>query len=143
MSFPFLSNPILRESLAISLGAIPGALSRYYLTIFIKNILPIGFPYGTLLVNITGSFLMGIFIAVLSARILTVSPELILFITVGFLGAYTTFSTYELDSIKLLEQGNKQLMVLYWLGSPILGLISIQLGITLVKSIDFLQKSRE
>lgn len=140
MRFSLLSNVLLRETLAISLGAIPGALSRYYLTIFVKNILPVNFPYGTLLVNISGSFLMGVFMGFLAITKLAIASELKLLITVGFLGAYTTFSSYELDSIKLLEEGNKQLMVLYWLGSPILGLISIQLGSTLVKSITLLPK---
>lgn len=93
------------------------------------------FPFGTLFINITGSFFMGIFIAIVSARIFNISSDLVLFISVGFLGAYTTFSSYELDTIKLLQEGHKQLMILYWLGSPILGLISIQFGISLVKSI--------
>lgn len=83
--------------------------------------------------NITGSFLMAMFIACLAEKIFTISPNLILFITVGFLGTYTTFSGYELDSITLLEQGKKQLMILYWLGSPIVGLISIQSGMLLIK----------
>jgi CrcB protein len=134
MSFPFWQNSILRIPLAISLGAISGALSRYYLTIWLTKLFGSNFPFGTLFVNLTGSFFMGLFITMTAERaekLLQIPPEVFLLVTVGFLGSYTTFSSYELDSIRLFYQGKKQLMVLYWLASPILGLICLKLGIML------------
>lgn len=105
MSSPFWQNPLIREPLAISFGAINGSLCRHYVVILIRNMIKINFPLGTLFVNVAGSFLMGILIGFLSAKIITLSPELKLMISVGFLGAFTTFSSYELDTILLLEEG--------------------------------------
>lgn len=126
-------NFCLKESLFISLGAIVGALSRYYITLTLKNIFDIHFPLATLFINVTGSFLMGVFVGLLSTKIIPIPSELILTIAVGFLGAYTTFSGYELDAFNLLEKGFKQLSIFYWLGSPILGFLSIKFGLLLVK----------
>jgi CrcB protein len=124
-------NSLFRNSLAISLGAIIGALSRYYLTILFANLLGTKFPFGTLFINITGSFFIGLFYTLTVSRILNLSPELISLIAVGFLGSYTTFSSYQLDSIGLFNEGYRQLTILYWLGSPILGFIAIKLGFML------------
>lgn len=126
-------SPAIRNPIAISLGAIAGALCRYYLSLWFVQRFGTYFPYGTLFVNITGSFLMGVFITLTFERVLMLSPEVILLISVGFLGSYTTFSSYELDSIKLINQGKIIAMGLYWLGSPLLGLLGIQLGVWLAR----------
>ncbi|MGB3691631.1 MAG: fluoride efflux transporter CrcB [Spirulinaceae cyanobacterium] len=125
----------IRHPIAISLGAIAGSLSRYYLGIWLGQILGTNFPYGTLAINLTGCFGMGFFVTLASERIATISPELGLLVAVGFLGSYTTFSTYELDTVNLLRSTTVQIAILYWLGSAILGLISIQLGSILAKII--------
>jgi fluoride exporter len=119
--------------IAISLGAIPGALSRYYLTLFFASRFGTAFPYGTFFINITGAFLMGLFTTLTSKFGI---PQVVqLLVAVGFLGSYTTFSTYALDTSNLLQTKGYKTALLYWLGSPLLGLISIELGIVLAKII--------
>jgi fluoride exporter len=117
--------------IAISFGAVPGALSRYYFTIFFAHWLGTGFPYGTFFINITGAFLIGFFITLTSK--LAIFPQLNLLVAVGFLGSYTTFSTYALDTSNLLHTKKYLPAIFYWCGSPILGFISIEIGIFLAK----------
>ena len=125
-------DPALRAPLAVGLGAIPGALSRYYLTLALARWLGISFPYGTFVINITGSIVMGLFITLTLERTIT-SPELRLLVATGFLGAYTTFSSYELDTFNLLQSGNKGLALVYWLGSAVLGFVGLELGNVLAR----------
>ncbi|MBE9039860.1 fluoride efflux transporter CrcB [Oscillatoriales cyanobacterium LEGE 11467] len=130
-----LQQPNLRNPIAISFGAIAGALSRYYLGISIARRLGSSFPYGTFLINLSGSFAMGLFVTLVLERAIVISPEVRLFVAVGFLGSYTTFSTYELDTIALLRSHNFWLAGLYWLGSALLGAIGVSLGIVVARSI--------
>lgn len=112
----------LQAPLAVSLGAIAGALVRYYLTLWFSQRF-IGFPLGTMVINLSGCFLMGVAAAIASPGW---SPELRLMVTTGFLGAYTTFSTYGLETVMLLQTGNGAM--LYWLGSAALGVLFVRLG---------------
>jgi CrcB protein len=130
----FPSDPVIRASFAISLGAIPGALSRYYLTLFLARTLGTSFPFGTFVINITGALVMGFFVTLTLERTIT-SPDLRLLIAVGFLGSYTTFSTYALDTSVLLQSGNKGLALFYWLGSAVLGFLSLEIGSFLARKI--------
>jgi fluoride exporter len=125
-------NPTIRAPIAISLGAVPGALSRYYLTIFLTNWLGNKFPFSTFIINITGSLLMGFFVTLTLERVI-VSPDLRLLVAVGFLGSYTTFSTYALDTSLLLASGNYMPGLFYALGSALFGLIGLQFGSWLAK----------
>lgn len=135
--FFWWQNEAIKIPLTICFGAIAGALSRYYIGLFFKQITPVDyFSFGTLFVNLTGSFLMGLVVSLAAKNFLNVSPKIILMITVGFLGSYTTFSSYELETINLLAQGKKQVSILYWLGSPILGFIAIKLGMILGRVIN-------
>ncbi len=127
-----LQQPQIRHPIAIGLGAIAGALSRYYLTIWFANRLGTAFPYGTFLINLSGCLGMGFFVTY-AERVAAISPELRLLIAVGFLGSYTTFSTYELDTQKLIQQSDLIPAVFYWVGSAILGVIGIQLGTILAR----------
>ncbi|MGL4621415.1 MAG: fluoride efflux transporter CrcB [Chroococcidiopsis sp.] len=99
-----LKNPALRTPLAISFGAIAGALSRYYLGAWFVQMFGTMIPYGTLFINVSGCFLMGFFATLSLGWIITIHPDLRLLVTMGFLGSSTTFSTYQLDTAKLLEQ---------------------------------------
>ena len=130
-----LQEPSIRTPIAISFGAIAGALCRYYLSLWFAKIFGVNFPYGTFFVNITGSIVMGFFVTLTAEQIVKVSPELFLWLAVGFLGSYTTFSSYELDSMKLLNEEQFSFFALYWLGSAIFGLVGIKLGITLANLI--------
>lgn len=120
-------DPALRGVLAISLGAVPGALSRYYLTLFFTRWLGNSFPYSTFIINITGAMVMGCFVTFTLERTIT-SPELRLLISVGFLGSYTTFSTYALETDHLLRTGHQGLALLYGVGSAVMGVLSLELG---------------
>jgi len=124
--------PSLRTPIAIILGAVPGALSRYYLTLFFARWLGVNFPFGTFVINITGALIMGFFVTLTLERAIT-SPELRLLVAVGFLGSYTTFSTYALDTSVLLQTGNKSLALFYWLGSATLGFFGLEIGSYLAK----------
>jgi fluoride exporter len=126
-----LQQPSVRTPIAISLGAIAGALSRYYLTLWFAQRFGTAFPYGTFFINLTGCFAMGFFVTFSLERLVTIPPEVRLMVTTGFLGAYTTFSTYGLESLTLLRDGNFTVTSFYWGGSAILGIISVQLGVIL------------
>lgn len=128
-----LQQPAIRCPIAISLGAIAGALSRYYLTLWFAQRFGIAFPYGTLFINLTGCLIMGFFVTFTLERVVTISPEIKLMVTTGFLGAYTTFSTYGLESATLLRDRNFTSASLYWAGSAILGVICVQLGVILAR----------
>jgi len=122
-----LQQPDIRAPIAISLGAIPGALSRYYLTRWFTNWLGTTFPFGTFFINLTGALVMGFFVTLTLERTIT-SPDLRLLVAVGFLGSYTTFSTYALDTANLFKAGNPGLALFYWIGSAVLGFVGLQLG---------------
>lgn len=129
-----LPDPVLRIPIAISLGAIAGALSRYYLTLWFAQWLGTSFPYGTFFINLTGCLVMGFFVTLTSDRIPGgISLDLYLLVTTGFLGAYTTFSTYGLDTVKLLRDSSFSTASFYWAGSAVLGLLCVQLGIFLAQ----------
>lgn len=128
-----LQDPNLRHPIAISLGAVVGALSRYYITLWFANRFGTAFPYGTFFINITGCLAMGFFITLALERVPAVGPEVRLMVATGFLGAYTTFSTYGLETNVLWRDRSYSLAVFYWAGSAILGVIAVQLGAILAR----------
>ncbi len=111
----------------ICLGAICGALSRYYLSLFCLNRWGNRYGYGTFIANLTGSFLIGIISTIIIKK--TIPLEVQKLLLIGFLGAYTTFSSYILDSSNLFREKRFSDAILYWLGTPLLGFLSIELGI--------------
>jgi len=121
-------DSVIRAPLAVSLGAITGALSRYYLTIWFSQRFGTEFPYGTFFINLTGCLVMGFFTAIAATKLPTISLDIRLFVTTGFLGAYTTFSTYSLDTVNLLSDRGMITAVFYWLGSAVLGVVGIKVG---------------
>lgn len=90
--------------LAIALSGAMGAVARYVIAGWVYQLLGRGFPWGTLLVNVSGSFLMGLLFFLFTERLL-IPSELRSGILVGFLGAYTTFSTFSLETLNLVEEG--------------------------------------
>jgi len=129
-----IRNPNIRTPIIISLGAIAGVLCRYYLSIFFLQTFPKTFPIDIFFINISGCFLMGLVSTILANKY-SAYPELLLLLITGFLGTYTTFSTYELNTASNIHNLSRDL--LYWLGSPIIGLISLEVGIKVAKILPF------
>jgi CrcB protein len=118
--------------LAISLGGILGANTRYFVTLFLAERFGTAFPYGTLLINVTGSLIIGFFLTLISER-LTVDPLWRLFFATGFLGAYTTFSSYTFEAAQLIRDGVYGLALLYLFGSVVAGMVGVFAGILLAE----------
>jgi CrcB protein len=117
----------MKNAIAIALGGSAGALSRYYLSKLITENTGSILPYGTMIVNLIGCLLIGFFFGLFEKAIVPV--ELKSFITVGFIGAFTTFSTFALESINLLREGEIKLGLLNIGLSNFLGLVFVVLGI--------------
>lgn len=116
--------------LAIAAGGAGGALLRYWCSQGVHMLLGRGFPYGTLTVNVIGSLLMGLLFVLLSERQL-VATEWRAFLLIGLLGAFTTFSTFSIETLNLLEQGDVLKAGLNILFSVSLCLIACWTGIIL------------
>lgn len=96
----------MNQLLAVALGGSFGAVIRYLVSTGVYQCLGRGFPYGTLVVNVVGSFLLGLLTEALILQRVAISLEYRAAILVGFIGAFTTFSTFSLETVYLLEQGN-------------------------------------
>ena len=112
------------QYLLIGLGGFLGANARFLVSSWAARLLGANFPYGTLLANISGSFLLGVTLAVLHDRGLLESPQRQFFV-VGFLGAYTTFSTFAYESLQLFQNGSVLLAGLNIVGSVLVGLLAV------------------
>jgi fluoride exporter len=100
----------LKDFLAISVAAILGANLRYILSrLAVREFGPI-FPYGTLIINILGSFIVGLFVIWTTERVL-MDPRWRLLVVIGFCGSFTTFSSYAFETVSYVEQGQWRLML--------------------------------
>jgi len=118
----------------IALGAVLGASARYFLSSYVARLFSAAFPYGTLLINVTGSLLLGFFLILTSERML-VHPRWRMLVAVGFCGSYTTFSSYAFETFAYIEQGQWLLMVLNVLASNALCLASVLVGAPIARSL--------
>lgn len=118
--------------LAVGIGGALGAMARYGLGAFVAGKWIQSFPLHTFLINISGAFLLG-FLNTIFLDKLTVSPELRIALTVGFLGAFTTFSTFGYETIILIKEGSITTAGLYTLSSIIIGFLGVFLGISLAR----------
>lgn len=119
--------------LSICLGSIFGALSRYYIAVFINSYNQ-NFPYSTLFINVLGSFLIGILFQLFSSKI-QVTEELKAFLFIGLLGSFTTFSTFSLDTLLLIKNGQFINALAYILASVLISIGGIFLGTFIIKNI--------
>ncbi|MDP4220699.1 MAG: fluoride efflux transporter CrcB [Bacteroidota bacterium] len=121
--------------LYLAIGSVAGAMSRYQLGLWVTGISPnpLGFPWATFLINISGSFVMGFLMEYLSG--VASSREMRAMLTVGFCGSYTTFSTFSHESITLLREGQTSLALLYGGGSFLLAPIAYLIGYLIARSV--------
>ncbi|THV25345.1 fluoride efflux transporter CrcB [Peteryoungia ipomoeae] len=122
------------QILLVAIGGALGSVGRYLAGVHITRLMGAGFPYGTLTVNIVGSFLIGLLVELL-ARKLNGSMDLRLFLVVGFLGGFTTFSSFSLDALALFERGATLAAAAYILASLILSLAAVFAGLLLGRSL--------
>lgn len=118
----------------IAIFGLLGVFSRYYVGLGISKILPPPFPYGTFLINLSGAFVIGV-IYVLGIERASLVPEVRIGIMVGFLGGFTTFSSYCLEAVRLMEEAEYFKAALYWLGSPVLGYFAALGGMLLTRAV--------
>jgi len=119
---------------AIAVGAAIGGVSRYYLSLAVQQRLGVTFPWGTLLINVTGSLLLG-FIIRYALAAPAVSVELRALLTTGFCGGYTTFSTYSFETATLIEEGQYERAGAYALGSAVLAIAATFCGFLLAREL--------
>lgn len=122
-------NPVI-ATLVVITGAIPGAVARYYLTRFSAEWWGTHFPFGTFIINLSGAFFMGV-VTGISIK----NDTLRILLANGFLASYTTFSTFILDTVTLWQLGEKKRALLYYLGSILLGMSLLEVGIFLPRLI--------
>jgi len=119
---------------AIAIGAAVGGVSRYYLTSAVQQRLGVSFPWGTLVINVTGSMLLG-FIIRYALAAPAMSVELRALLTTGFCGGYTTFSTYSFETATLIEEGQYGRAGAYAFGSMFLALTATFCGFLLAREL--------
>jgi fluoride exporter len=118
--------------LAIAVGGAVGALGRHFVNVGVAAWIGLGIPWGTLTVNIVGSFAMGVLVHIM-ATTWSVTPEIRALLTVGGLGAFTTFSTFSLDAIVLYERGQVMFAAGYVLASVVGAIGALFIGLRLAR----------
>ncbi|MFZ5841455.1 MAG: fluoride efflux transporter CrcB [Pseudomonadota bacterium] len=119
--------------LAVAIGGAIGSVGRYLInTVWLPAAGPHALPWGTLTVNIAGSFLYGLLFAVLTAY-LPASGTLRVALLAGFLGGFTTFSSFSFESVRLIQEGQAVLAMVYVVASVVSCLLALWLGLALVK----------
>jgi len=119
--------------LLVGIGGFLGSVARYLVARVSGAWFGIGFPWGTLIVNLSGAFLLGLIATLLGERVFRAADQVRLVFAIGFLGAYTTFSTYEFESHALLQNGRGVLAMMNLFGSLAAGLVAVRLGIVLAR----------
>lgn len=121
--------------LIVALGGAIGASLRYLSGLAILRIAGPAFPYGTLFVNVVGSFIMGLIIAWLAKRTGGSSAELRLFLATGLLGGFTTFSAFSLDFANMWQRGDTTAAFTYVLASVFISVLAIFAGLWLARTV--------
>lgn len=124
--------PDLPSLAAVGFGAALGGVLRHLVSLWSAERWGSDFPYGTLLVNVTGAFLIGVGLTVLLASV-RLNPAWRLFLITGCLGGYTTFSSYAWEALSLAQAGDYARFALYVVGSNLLGLAGVWAGAALAE----------
>jgi fluoride exporter len=128
------NHPTVVDVIWVAVGGAVGAAARYSLGAWIVGRVGTAFPLHTLLINVTGSLAIGVLLVVLTER-LVAEPAWRLLLVVGFLGGYTTFSSYTFEVLALLEEGDWLPALWYVLGSNGLGLLAAYSGIVVARAL--------
>ncbi|MBU2357556.1 MAG: fluoride efflux transporter CrcB [Alphaproteobacteria bacterium] len=123
---------MILTGLSVALGGAIGATLRWLTGQLTLRLIGPGFPWGTVTVNIFGSFLMGVIVVVLAER---GGTRMAPFLMTGLLGGFTTFSAFSLDAVALMERGQFALMAAYVGGSVIIGLAALVLGMNVTRMV--------
>jgi CrcB protein len=123
---------MIQTLLQVALGGALGASARYMTNVAAMRLIGPGFPWGTVVANVLGSFLMGVLVVALAHKDATrMAP----FLMTGLLGGFTTFSAFSLDALTIWERGQTGLAAAYVLGSVILSLVAIVVGMAAARGV--------
>ena len=124
----------MREVLLVMLGGGLGAGLRHTVGVAAVRVMGFGYPWGTITVNVVGSFAMGLLVAILARYGPDIGGrEIRMFVGVGVLGGFTTFSSFSLDAVNLYEGGHGSTAAIYVVASVVLGLAALFVGLGLVR----------
>ena len=124
----------MQTVLLISLGAIIGANLRYFVAQYVARSIPSSFPLGTLIINISASFILGFFLIWTSERVLA-DPRWRLFVAVGFCATYSTYSSYAFETFALFEKGQFWLAALNFLATNAVCFVAVAGGAALARGL--------
>lgn len=122
------------QAFLVALGGAIGSLLRYYVGLGSLRLMGPGFPWGTLIVNVVGCFIIGVFAEMIMRRF-NASVELRLLLITGFLGGFTTFSAFSLDAISLFERGEVFAGGIYIATSVGLSMLAVMAGLGLMRAL--------
>jgi len=120
--------------LAVAAGGALGSVARYLVGVGSGRLLGFAFPWGTLFINVTGSFLIGAFVGLFATK-WDLSQTMRIFLTVGICGGYTTFSTFSLDAFTLIERGQSMASLAYMLASVVLSVGALVAAMHLIRAL--------
>ena len=124
----------MQTILLISLGAIIGANLRYFVAQYVARLIPSSFPYGTLIINISASFILGLFLIWTTERVL-VDPRWRIFVATGFCATYSTYSSYAFETFALFEKGQWLVAGLNILATNVVCFVAVVLGAIVARSL--------
>ncbi|MFY9842694.1 MAG: fluoride efflux transporter CrcB [Terriglobales bacterium] len=120
--------------LAVGIGGFAGSIARFWLAVYVGQRMGTRFPYGTFLINISGSFLIGLVMTILTERT-HLSPTCRYLIPIGFIGGYTTFSTFEYETLRAIQDGQFTIGLLNIVLSVVVGFFMVWTGAIVGKAI--------
>jgi fluoride exporter len=124
----------LQRYLFIMIGGALGSAARFWVGTTVAGRMGTRFPFGTLIINITACFILGLSLEILNHHA-DLSPSWRFLVPIGFVGAYSTFSTFEWETFSNLSQGTFWIAILYVVVSLVAGLIAVALGVALAKTV--------
>lgn len=130
----FIEVQIMLKVFAVALGGSVGAVMRYLVSVWAAERLGGDFPYGTLIVNVVGCFIIGAFLVLVTERIIA-NPYWRLVVAVGFVGGLTTFSSFGYETLKLVEESQMQWAAYNVMANFVFGFFATWLGMTIARAI--------